>query len=56
MPEGAPLPPFDVHCPMLSLPLAVGFDDGDAAPGRAVSAGRSDAGRGLARPIGRPRR
>lgn len=24
--EGAPLPPFDLHCPLLSLPLALGTD------------------------------
>ena len=51
--QGAELPPFDLHCPMLSMPLAIGTTLDDHSQRRSLSARRRGAGRGLA---GAPRR
>ena len=61
--QGEPLPPFDLHCPMQSMPLAIGttlatIPGAPVLPSRRPGAGRSlaDASRraGQPRPAHRP--
>ena len=49
---GEPLPDFDMHCPLMSLPLALGAGVRDHTVANALSAGIATGGDGLERPVG----
>ena len=49
---GEPLPDFDMHCPLLSLPLALGTELATIPVANALSAGIATGGDGLERPVG----